>query len=155
FDLTSEDYAFLYQYLSQFPRETNYPRYDSTEYFDSYVKFFFRDSLHRKLPEGVRVFNKVGWAYGFLTDASYVADFRNRVEFMLSATLYVNSDGVINDNRYDYDAIGHPFLFWLRQATYEYELTRKRKHSPDLSAFAITYEKRLPDGRPTIRNVDN
>lgn len=155
FNLMEDDYTFLYRYLSQFPGETNYPKYDSVEFFDSYVKFFFRDSLHRKLPEGVRVFNKVGWAYGFLTDASYVADFRNRVEFMLSATLYVNCDGVINDNRYDYDAIGHPFLFWLGQTIYEYELTRKRKHSPDLSAFAITYEKRLPDVRPTIRNVDN
>ncbi|MFO7259224.1 MAG: serine hydrolase [Bacteroidota bacterium] len=155
FHLTEDDYSFLYQYLSQFPGETNYPKYDSVEYFDSYVKFFFRDSLHRKLPEGVRVFNKVGWAYGFLTDASYVVDFHNRIEFMLSATLYVNSDGVINDNRYDYDTIGHPFLFRLGQIIYEYELTRTRKYTPDLGVFAITYEKQLVDSRPTIWNVDN
>ncbi len=155
FDLTSEDYAFLYQYLSQFPGETNYPRYDSAEYFDSYVKFFFRDSLHRRLPESVRVFNKVGWSYGFLTDASYVVDFRNRIEFMLSATLYVNNDGVVNDNRYDYATVGHPFLFRLGRIIHEFERRRERKHTPDLGAFQIVYEKRADDGRPTIRNVDN
>jgi hypothetical protein len=155
FNVTHDDYTFLYQYLSQFPGETNYPKYDSEEYFDSYVKFFFRDTLHWQLPEGVRVFNKVGWAYGFLTDASYVADFSNHVEFMLSATLYVNSDGVINDNRYDYDAIGHPFLFRLGQIIYEFELNRKRQYAPDLSAYAVTYEKRSVDNRPTIRGVDN
>jgi hypothetical protein len=38
------------------------------------------------MPEQVRVFNKVGWAYGFLTDISYVADFKNDIEFMLTAT---------------------------------------------------------------------
>jgi hypothetical protein len=155
FNLTPDDYTFLYQYLSQFPGETNYPRYDSTEYFDSYVKFFFRDSLHRKLPQGVRVFNKVGWSYGFLTDASYVADFQNDLEFMLSATLYVNSDGVVNDNRYDYATIGHPFLFRLGQLIYEFERNRERKYPPNLSAYVMTYEKRLADSRPTIRDVDN
>lgn len=155
FNLIPDDYTFLYQYLSQFPGETNYPRYDSAVYFDSYVKFFFYDSLHRQMPEGVRVFNKVGWSYGFLTDASYVVDFRNRVEFMLSATLYVNSDGVVNDNRYDYATIGHPFLFRLGQMIYEYERNRKRDHVPDLSVYAVTYEKRAADGRPTVRDVDN
>lgn len=155
FNLTDDDYAFLYQYLSQFPGETNYPRYDSAEYFDSYVKFFFRDSLHRKMPEGVRVFNKVGWSYGFLIDASYVADFQNNVEFMLSATLYVNSDGIVNDNRYDYETVGHPFLFRLGQLIYKYERNRKRRYAPDLSAYAMTYERRSADGLPTVRGVDN
>jgi len=31
------------------------------------------------------VFNKPGWTYGFLTDVAYVVDFKNKVEFMLSA----------------------------------------------------------------------
>ena len=65
FNLTKDDYAFLKQYLSQFPSETNYPKYDTAEYYDSYVKFFFQNSTH-KMPSHIRVFNKVGWAYGFL-----------------------------------------------------------------------------------------
>jgi hypothetical protein len=155
FDLTDSDYALLRQYLSQFPGETNYPKYDSGQYFDSYVKFFFRDSLHRQLPEGVRVFNKVGWAYGFMTDASYVADFKNKVEFMLSATIYVNKDEILNDNKYEYDQVAHPFLYQLGQTIYQYELKRKRKYRPDLRQFQISYETRKNDGRPAIKDVDN
>lgn len=75
FHLSKEDYRFLYQYLSQYPSETNYPKYDTSLFYDSYVKFFFRDSTHH-MPPHMRVFNKVGWSYGFLTDVSYVADFK-------------------------------------------------------------------------------
>ena len=155
FNLSDEDYPFLYQYLSQFPGETNYPKYDGTQYYDSYAKFFFMDSLHRQLPEGVRVFNKVGWAYGFLTDAAYVADFKNNVEFMLSATIYVNEDGILNDNRYEYQSVGHPFLYQLGQTIYQHELKRPRKHAPDLSRFRVPYEQQTNDSRPLVRDVDN
>ncbi|GAB3546466.1 serine hydrolase [Spirosoma fluminis] len=155
FNLTNDDYRFLYQYLSQYPGEANYPKYDPTQYYDSYVKFFFMDSAHHQMPKNVRVFNKVGWAYGFLTDASYVADFANKVEYMLSATIYVNSDGILNDDKYEYDRVGHPFLYQLGQTIYEYELKRKRPYAPDLTAFRIQYEKRRPDNRPTVKNVDN
>ncbi|UHG91232.1 serine hydrolase [Spirosoma oryzicola] len=155
FNLTPDDYQFLYQYLSQYPGETNYPKYDTKQYYDSYVKFFFMDSLHRQMPEGVRVFNKVGWAYGFMTDVSYVADFRHNVEYMLTATLYVNSDGILNDDKYEYDRIGHPFLYQLGQTIYQHELKRKRQHTPDLSAFRVPYEKRRTDDRPVIKDVDN
>ena len=155
FELTDPDYDFVYRYLSQFPGETNYPKYDAAQYYDSYAKFFFQDSTHYQLPEGVRVFNKVGWAYGFLTDASYVADFRNKIEFMLSATIYVNENGILNDNRYEYESVGHPFLYQLGQTIYQHELARKRKHSPDLSRFRIQYETRQADDRPLVRDVDN
>jgi hypothetical protein len=154
FNLTADDYTFLYQYLSQFPGETNYPKYDARQYYDSYAKFFFRDSLHR-LPDGLRVFNKVGWAYGFLTDASYVADFKNKVEYMLTAVIYANSDGILNDDKYDYDTVGYPFLYQLGQTIYQYELSRKRQYKPDLTRFKVTYEKRRPDNRPIVKDVDN
>lgn len=155
FRLTTDDYNFLYRYLSQYPSETNYPKYDTEKFYDSYVKFFFRDST-RQMPPYVRVFNKVGWAYGFLTDVSYVADFKNKVEFMLSATVYVNSDGILNDNKYDYDSIGYPFLYQLGQTIYNYELKREREYKPDLSKFILQYEKRdVNDKRPSIREADN
>ena len=155
FNLKPDDYAFLYRYLSQYPSETPYPYYDDSLFYDSYVKFFFRDSTH-KMPQGVRVFNKVGWAYGFLTDVSYVVDFKNNIEYMLAATIYVNEDGILNDNKYEYESIGHPFLYQLGKTIYQYELKRKRKLTPDLSAFSINYEQRNPaDPRIKIREVDN
>jgi len=154
FHLEKADYDFLYRYLSQYPSETSYPKYDTGLYYDSYVKFFFKQGSHN-IPNYIRVFNKVGWAYGCLTDVSYVADFKNKVEFMLTGTIYVNSDGVMNDNKYDYDNIGYPFLYKLGQCVYNYELTRNRRYKPDLSKFIIHYEKRKDDGRPAIKEIDN
>jgi hypothetical protein len=155
FDLTASDYRFLYKYLSQFPSETPYPKYDTSEFYDTYVKFFFQKG-GRQLPENIRVFNKVGWAYGFLTDVSYIVDFKNHVEFMLSATVYANADGILNDNKYEYDSLALPFLYRVGQDVYQFELFRKRKFQPDLHDFQIKYDRRDPaDKRPSIKDVDN
>jgi hypothetical protein len=155
FKLTADDYAFLYRYLSQYPSETPWPKYDTSVFYDSYVKFFFRKGGHR-IPAFIRVFNKVGWAYGCLTDVSYVVDFRNRIEFMLTATVYTNEDGILNDDRYEFETEGLPFLYQTGQIIYGYELHRKRQYPPNLDAFQLKYEKREPgDLRPPIRDVDN
>lgn len=150
FELSNDDYHFLRQYLSQFPGETNYPKYDRKSYYDTYVKPFF--GQEKTLPDSLRIFNKVGWSYGFLTDASYIADFKNKIEFMLSATIYVNEDSIFNDNVYEYKSIALPFLHQLGQIIYEYELTRKREHTPDLSQFKLKYETQRIDDTPTITN---
>jgi hypothetical protein len=155
FNMSEADRLFLLQYLSQYPSETNYPKYDSAHFYDSYVKFFFQDSTHA-MPKHIRVFNKVGWAYGFLTDVSYVLDTKNNIEYMLSATVYVNSDGVVNDSKYDEATVGFPFLNQIGNAFYEYELKRPRKHQPKLINQVKQYEKRNPkDTRPSILNADN
>ena len=155
FDLADDDRRFLLQYLSQYPSETPYPKYDTGQYYDSYVKFFFHGN-NREMPASVRVFNKVGWSYGFMTDVSYVADFANRVEYMLSATVYVNSDGVVNDDRYDYESVGYPFFYQLGQTIYRYEIERKRQFRPNLGDLIIPYEKRDPaDKGEILRNLDN
>jgi hypothetical protein len=155
FNMTEADRLFLLQFLSQYPSETNYPKYDSAHFYDSYVKFFFQDSTHA-MPKHIRVFNKVGWAYGFLTDVSYVLDTKNNIDYMLSATVYVNSDGVVNDSKYDEETVGFPFLNKIGTAFYEYELKRPRKHQPKLINQVKQYEKRNPkDTRPSILNADN
>ena len=155
FGITGDDRRFLLQYLSQYPYETPYPKYDHAKFYDSYAKFFFRDST-KQIPNGLRIFNKTGWAYGFLTDVSYVVDFSNKIEFMLTATVYLNQDGILNDGKYEYDEIGYPFLYQLGQLIYQHELKRDRKQQPDLSGLKLNYEKRDPaDNRPMISEVDN
>lgn len=155
FQIQKEDRYFALQYLSQYPSETSYPKYNDSIFYDSYVKFYFQDSTH-KMPSNIRVFNKVGWAYGFLTDVSYVIDLKNKIEFMLSSTIYVNMDGILNDDKYEYESIGHPFLNDLGKAVYVYELKRKRKYQPNLSEFKLKYDKRNPsDKRASIIDVDN
>ena len=155
FNITEADRLFMLQYMSQYPAETPYPNYDSTIFYNSYVKFFFQDSTHT-IPPHIRVFNKVGWAYGFLTDVSYVMDSKNNIDYMLSATVYVNSDGIINDSKYDEESMGFPFFRELGKAVYQYELQRPRALQPPLKMKGVEYEKRDPqDKRPTIKMADN
>jgi hypothetical protein len=137
FDLSPEDYRFLYQYMSEFPRESVHPRYDTAEYFDSYTKFFLFKSGRTPIPPYIRVFNKPGWSYGFLTDIAYIVDFKNKVEFMLTGSIYTNSDGILNDDKYDYDEIGYPFFKEVGSIIYRYELGRPRRYRPDLREFRI------------------
>ncbi|MCW5920996.1 MAG: serine hydrolase [Saprospiraceae bacterium] len=130
FSLTDDDYRFLRHYMSIYPRECDFPQYDAATYHDGYVKFFlFGDQNAQWTPAqhpNIRVFNKVGIAYGTLTDVAYIVDSANMVEFILAATLLCNSDGIFNDDQYDYDTVGLPFLAKLGRAVYEYELRRRR-----------------------------
>ncbi|MDR3712953.1 MAG: serine hydrolase [Puia sp.] len=139
FRLNEEDYRFLYRYLSQYPSEERHPRYDTVEYFDGYTKFFFFKAGRTPIPSYIRVFNKPGWSYGFLTDVAYVVDFKNRVEFMVSGVIYVNRDGILNDDKYEYDETGYPFFKEVGNIIYRYELTRKRRYPPDLKKFSLSY----------------
>jgi hypothetical protein len=142
FDLTKADYAFLWQYLSQSPMETKNPAYASdTSLYDSYCKFLMFGDDKKPMPKNIRIFNKVGDAYGFLIDNAYVVDFDKGVEFMLSAVIHVNEDGIFNDDKYEYETVGFPFLAHLGKIIYEHELKRKRIVKPDLSKFKLTYDK--------------
>jgi len=140
FNLTPSDYAMLYQYMSQKPGESNYPNYSDTTYYDSYAKFFLFGDKETPIPPAIRIFNKVGWAYGYLTDVAYIVDFDHNIEFMLSATISVNENQIYNDGNYQYDEIGLPFLAQLGQMVYDYELTRDRAHIPNLEKFRVSYD---------------
>lgn len=140
FGLTEEDYQFVYKYMSMFPEEIKSPTYD-TSYYNSYGKFFLYGDTKKKIPASIRIFNKAGWAYGQLTDNAYIIDLENKVEFLLTATILVNENGIYNDNLYEYDTIGKPFLANLGKVIYEYEHKRKKKNLPDLSKFNIKYTR--------------
>jgi hypothetical protein len=78
------------------------------------------------MPDHIKIYNKVGYAYGTLTDCAYIKDAENDVDFILTATILVNSNGIFNDNTYEYDEIGIPFLAQLGREIYEIELERKK-----------------------------
>ena len=68
----------------------------------------------------------------------------------------MNTTFLRDDDKYDYDETGWPFMKELGQTIYQYELKRTRKYKPDLSKFRIHYEQRnVNDTRPVIKNVDN
>jgi hypothetical protein len=128
--------AMVRKYMSLYPNESGIAAYQTEDYYPTYCKFLLYGSeRNAKLIPGVKIFNKVGDAYGFLLDIAYVADFDKKVEFMLSAVIYCNKDGILNDDAYDYDTVGFPFMKYLGEAIYAHELSRLRQHTPDLTEF--------------------
>lgn len=143
FNISEDDRKFVLKYMSQYPTESTYPPYaaDTTNYWPAYCKFLLFGAERGKLPQDIRIFNKVGDAYGHMIDAAYIVDFKNKIEFFVSAIIYCNSDGILNDDKYDYDLVGKPFLKNLGKVIYDYELKRNYKRRPDLSSLLFTYDK--------------
>jgi hypothetical protein len=127
FNLTDDDYAFVKKYMHIYPRESESPIYDPEHYWDTYCKFLLQGSEKKTLYPNVKIYNKVGDAYGFLLDVAYITDVDNNIEFMLSAVISCNTDGIYNDDAYEYDSLGFPFLRDLGVAIYQQELQRKGK----------------------------
>lgn len=140
FELTKDDYRFLYRYLSELPTESKFPNYSKPDYWPTYCKFLlFGSEKDAVVPKSLRIFNKVGDAYGFLLDNAYVVDFDRGIEFMVSVVIHCNQDGIYNDDRYDYDTVGFPFMKHLGQLLYDHEAQRPKKRKPDLSKFRLDY----------------
>ena len=137
FGLGAEDYTFLHRAMSMLPRECPHPTYDPETYYDSYVKFFIFGDSKEPVPAQVRIFNKVGLAYGYMVDNAYIVDLEENVEFLLTAALLVNENGIFNDGVYEYDEVGFPFLAELGRVIYQYELERERTRPPDLSRWRL------------------
>lgn len=135
FDLDEEELRFVRKYMSLYPAESGVPEYDAGGYHDAFCKFIYWGHEPGELPKNMRIFNKVGDAYGFLTDAAYVVDFDKKIEFMVTATIYCNSDGILNDDHYDYKTVGFPFMKQLGRMLYDHEAKRTRNREPDLSSF--------------------
>lgn len=123
FNLSDDQHGFLLQSMAALPYQTGY---DRGEYYDSYGKFFMFGDSEEPMPEHIKIHNKVGYAYGTLTDCAYIKDTKNNVDFMITATILVNADGIFNDNNYEYDEVGIPFLAQLGREIYDFELARKK-----------------------------
>jgi Beta-lactamase enzyme family len=140
FNLTKDQYKFIYHYMSMFPTESTYPTYKQPEYFPAYCKWLFYggDSLATINPN-IRIFDKIGDSYGYNIDNAYIVDFKNKVEFMLTAVVQSNDSGIYNTNKYEYKTVCLPFMKNLGQVIYQYELTRSKKYLPDLKKFKFRY----------------
>lgn len=124
FNLSPEQHEFLLKTMSDLPKNIGY---DEMDYYDGYCKFFMFGDTRDTIPIYLKIYNKVGNAYGTITDCAYVTDSKNDVEFMLTATIVTNKNGVFNDNSYEYKEIGLPFLGQLGREIYNLELTQKQR----------------------------
>ena len=123
FKLSDEQHNFLLESMHTLPRNAGY---DPAEYYDGYCKFFLYGDTKEVIPDHIKIYNKVGFAYGTLTDCAYIVDSKNNVDFLLTATILVNKNGIFNDNVYEYDAIGIPFLASLGREIHALEIERKK-----------------------------
>ena len=132
--LTAPDYALLRRYLHATPHESGFHAYTPVRYFDAYKKYlYYGRNPEIPLQPVLRIYNIVGMSHGYLADVAYFADSLHQSEFMLSAVLYVNQDGIINDGAYEYESIGEPFLAQLGRQIQQYEAQRPRHYRPNLT----------------------
>ena len=89
----------------------------------SHCKFFIYGDTVGIMNDEIRIFNKVGSAYGTTTDVAYIRD-NAGIEFLLTATILTNSNEIFNDNQYEIDALGIPFLAAVGREIYRFEKNR-------------------------------
>ena len=99
---------FLVAAMSQLPRDSQNPRFPDVE--PHYCKFVWQGVCKVVPAEHLRIYNKVGRAYGFSIENAYVEDRRDGTGFFLSIVVYTNPDGILNDDRYGYTEIADPFV---------------------------------------------
>ena len=119
FNLNVEDYDFLRYWMSRYTYEDLGDKFrNDKKYFDSYNKFFIHGKDTVVNNRNIRVYNKLGQAYGTSIDNAYIRNYQDDIEFFLTATIYTNKNKTINDNIYEYDQTAIPFLSKLSQSIY-------------------------------------
>lgn len=140
FLLSPEDYKLVYTFMSKLPTESDYPAYDPDEFWPTYAKMlYYGRQKGAEIDTDIRIFNKYGDSYGFIIDNSYFVDFKNNIEYFLTAVVQSNEDGIYNDNKYGYETVCYPFMKNLGRLIYAAELERKRAHPADLKKFRMHY----------------
>ncbi|MFD0861279.1 serine hydrolase [Sungkyunkwania multivorans] len=116
FELKEEDRLLLLASMKTVPRTLGY---DASEYYDGYGKFLIIGDSTAPLPSHLEIYNKVGYAYGYLTDCAYIVDTKTNTEFIITATVHVNENEIFNDDHYEYDTVGIPFLAELGRQVHQ------------------------------------
>lgn len=116
FGLAAADRELLVAALGELPRESANPRFDAAEHPDESTRPLLAGLRRVVAAERLRVYDKYGQAYGFTLTNSWVVERGTGRSFFLAAGLYTNSDGVLNDDRYDYETLALPFLADLGEA---------------------------------------
>ncbi len=107
FRLSDSDRQFVLNTMQTFPREAGY---DGVEFPDGFAKFLVLGDTTIEAPDRFDIYNKSGWAYGYLTDVAYIVDHESNRQFVITASIHVNANRTFNDDNYEYEEIGVPFL---------------------------------------------
>jgi hypothetical protein len=119
---SQEDMAYLRQALGTLPSESGLAGFDRNVVMDYQLSPFLR-GLERVRARGrFLLYSKVGQAFGFLVANAYVVDKETGRSFFLTACVFANPDGTMNDDRYAYDTISFPALADVAEAIYRHAL---------------------------------
>ena len=112
--LSDEHREWLLRAMTEYPRESRNPVYPEAEYPDEFCKFLL-PGVRRVLPsavpgERVEITGKIGQAYGFTIENSYLVNPASGRAVFVTAVIYTNADGILNDDTYEYATVAEPFL---------------------------------------------
>lgn len=112
--LTEAHRARLLQAMTEYPRESADPIYPKKVFPDKSSKFLLpgirRVFASMNPGERVEITGKPGRAYGFSVENSYVRNPANGHAVFVTAVLYTNADGVLNDDKYEYETVADLFF---------------------------------------------
>lgn len=121
FQLNENELFFLRTAMCVYPRNSGFKEYsDEDKYYDSMMKYYFSSYGRKPIEDHIKIFNKVGMAYGFLSDCSYVYNSQTHKGYFISAVIYCNENEIINDGKYEYSEIGFPFFAELNKVIERY-----------------------------------
>ena len=105
FNLSNSQNLLIQKLMSSTPYDMGF---DKNIYPNNYNKFFIYGDKDGMINDNI--YNKVGNAYGYSIDNAYIYNKNSDRHFVLTACIYTNANNIINDNYYEYDEIGIPFL---------------------------------------------
>jgi len=105
FNLSKSQNLLIQKLMSSTPFEMGF---DKNIYPNNYNKFFIYGDKDGMINDNI--YNKVGNAYGYSIDNAYIYNKNSDRHFVLTACIYTNANNILNDNYYEYNEIGIPFL---------------------------------------------
>lgn len=118
FDLKNEDYTFLREAMSNPPSTYSFYAKDST-LTDSYAKFLLFGKNGKAIPKHIKIYNKIGQAYGYMIDCAYIENTKKDKGFFLTVVVYANKNMIFNDGIYEYEEVSYPFMAQLGKKVYK------------------------------------
>ena len=117
FNLSKSQNLLIQKLMSSTPFEMGF---DKKLYPNNYNKFFIYGDNDGMIND--KIYNKVGNAYGYSIDNAYIYNKKSDRHFVLTACIYTNANNILNDNKYEYDEIGIPFLAEISRLLTNYNI---------------------------------
>ena len=108
--LSESDREFLVGVLGESPAQLNPAIWKGAEYDELQFRPALAGVLQVRDREALEVRGKAGRAFGFHVENAFFFDKRTNRGLFLAAAVHVNADGVLNDDKYEYDTVSRPFM---------------------------------------------